>query len=189
MRTWNFSTAKELHPKGWVRRQPEIRAEGLSGNPDKVRRDVRDSAWIGRTAEGWERVPYWLDGIIPRAYLPDNKDMIARAQTYVDAILAQQKESGNSKPMSGSLCPVSHLETACAETFSTCAKASCVIPFCLRPRRMLSPNAFEFNCFSEISASLCGFCFHYSIRIFEMQEKMRRGLFNLWLFSVEDLIP
>ena len=94
MRTWNFYTAKELRPEGWMRRQLEIQAEGLSGNLDKVWRDVRDSAWIGGTAEGWERVPYWLDGFIPLAYLLDNKDMIARAQTYVDAILAQQKPSG-----------------------------------------------------------------------------------------------
>ena len=71
MRTWNFYTAKELHPEGWVRRQLEIQAEGLSGNLDKVWRDVRDSAWIGGTAEGWERVPYWLDGFIPLAYLLD----------------------------------------------------------------------------------------------------------------------
>ena len=94
MRTWNFYTAKELRPEGWMRRQLEIQAEGLSGNLDKVWKDVRDSAWIGGTAEGWERVPYWLDGFIPLAYLLDNKDMIARARKYVDAILAQQKESG-----------------------------------------------------------------------------------------------
>ena len=94
MRTWNFYTAKELRPEGWMRRQLEIQAEGLSGNLDKVWRDVRDSAWIGGTAEGWERVPYWLDGFIPLAYLLDNKDMIERAKKYVDAILAQQKPSG-----------------------------------------------------------------------------------------------
>ena len=94
MRTWNFYTAKELRPEGWMRRQLEIQAEGLSGNLDKVWRDVRDSAWIGGDAEGWERVPYWLDGFIPLAYLLDNKDMIERARKYVDAILAQQKPSG-----------------------------------------------------------------------------------------------
>ena len=94
MRTWNFYTAKELRPEGWMRRQLEIQAEGLSGNLDKVWKDVRDSAWIGGTAEGWERVPYWLDGFIPLAYLLDNKDMIERAKKYVDAILAQQKPSG-----------------------------------------------------------------------------------------------
>ena len=94
MRTWNFYTAKELSPQGWMRRQLEIQAEGLSGNLDKVWRDVRDSAWIGGDADGWERVPYWLDGFIPLAYLLDDPNMIERAQKYVDAILAQQKAGG-----------------------------------------------------------------------------------------------
>ncbi|MBE6611622.1 MAG: hypothetical protein E7632_03925 [Ruminococcaceae bacterium] len=94
MNQWNFYTAKELKPEGWIRRQLEIQAEGLSGNLDKVWRDVRDSSWIGGDAEGWERVPYWLDGFIPLAYLLENEDMIARAKRYIDAILAAQQPSG-----------------------------------------------------------------------------------------------
>lgn len=94
MAKWNMFTSKELKPAGWLRRQLEIQADGLSGNLDKVWRDVRDSAWIGGDAEGWERVPYWLDGFIPLAYLLEDEDKIARAKKYIDAILAQQKESG-----------------------------------------------------------------------------------------------
>ena len=94
MKKWDFYTAKELRPRGWLRRQLEIQAEGLCGNLDKVWRDVRDSAWIGGNAEGWERVPYWLDGFIPLAYLLENEDMIARAKKYIDAILSHQKPSG-----------------------------------------------------------------------------------------------
>ena len=84
----------QLKPEGWLRRQLEIQASGLAGNLDKVWPDVRDSAWIGGTAEGWERVPYWLDGFIPLAYLLEDQDMIARAKKYIDAILNGQKESG-----------------------------------------------------------------------------------------------
>ena len=94
MKKWNFYTSNEIKPEGWLRRQLEIQAESLSGNLDKVWRDVRDSAWIGGDAEGWERVPYWLDGFIPLAYLLENEDMIARAKKYIDAILSYQKESG-----------------------------------------------------------------------------------------------
>jgi hypothetical protein len=94
MRKWNFFTSKELKPTGWLKRQLEIQAEGLCGNLDKVWRDVRDSAWIGGDADGWERVPYWLDGFIPMAYLLENEDMIARAKKYMDAIMASQCEDG-----------------------------------------------------------------------------------------------
>ena len=94
MGRWEFYTSNELKPKGWLKRQLEIQANGLSGNLDKVWPDVRDSAWIGGDREGWERVPYWLDGFIPLAYLLENEDMIRRAKKYIDAIISNQKEDG-----------------------------------------------------------------------------------------------
>lgn len=94
MKKWNSYTSNEIRPKGWLRRQLEIQAAGLNGNLDKVWRDIRDSAWIGGDAEGWERVPYWLDGFIPLAYLLQDEDMIRRAKKYISAITANQKEDG-----------------------------------------------------------------------------------------------
>jgi len=92
----NFTpfTANELKPDGWLRRQLEIQARGLSGNLDKIWPDVRDSKWIGGDREGWERVPYWLDGFIPLAWLLDDEGMKARATKYMDAILTRQQEDG-----------------------------------------------------------------------------------------------
>ena len=94
MGKWNLYTSKELKPAGWLKRQLEIQAESLSGNLDKMWPDVSDSRWIGGSRDGWERVPYWLDGFIPLAYLLENEDMISRAKMYIDAILAQQKPDG-----------------------------------------------------------------------------------------------
>lgn len=94
MRAWDFYTSNEVKPKGWLYRQLKIQAEGLCGNLDKVWPDIRDSAWIGGDKEGWERVPYWLDGFIPLAYLLESEDMIARAKKYIDAILASQRADG-----------------------------------------------------------------------------------------------
>ncbi len=111
MKKWDLYTAKEMRPLGWLRRQLEIQAKGLSGNLDKVWRDVRESAWINGTAEGWERVPYWLDGFIPLAYLLEDADLIARAQKYVDAILSYQKPSGW-------ICPCKEEEIASYDTWA-----------------------------------------------------------------------
>jgi hypothetical protein len=86
--------ARELKPSGWLKRQLEIQAAGLSGNLDKIWPDVRDSAWIGGNHDGWERVPYWLDGFIPLAWLLDDADLQGRAQRYVDHIIASQREDG-----------------------------------------------------------------------------------------------
>lgn len=87
-------THGEIKPDGWLKRQLRIQADGLSGNLDKVWPDIRDSQWIGGDRDGWERVPYWLDGFIPLAYLLEDDDLIARAKRYVDGILQRQEEDG-----------------------------------------------------------------------------------------------
>ncbi|MFR8466703.1 beta-L-arabinofuranosidase domain-containing protein [Eisenbergiella tayi] len=87
-------TTKEFRPQGWLKRQLEIQAEGLSGHLDLIWPDIRDSKWIGGDKEGWERVPYWLDGFIPLAYLLEDEDLIKRAGKYIDAILDRQEEDG-----------------------------------------------------------------------------------------------
>jgi len=111
VRKWQFYTAHEIKPQGWLLRQLKIQAKGLSGNLDKIWPDVRDSAWIGGSREGWERVPYWLDGFIPLAYLLEDQDMIARARKYIDAILDRQQEDGW-------LCPCAKEERAAYDTWA-----------------------------------------------------------------------
>ncbi len=94
MKKWNFYTSKEIKPEGWLRRQLEIQAEGLSGSLHRIWPDIRDSAWVGGKCEGWERVPYWLDGFIPLAYLLENEEMIATAKKYIDSIISKQQPDG-----------------------------------------------------------------------------------------------
>lgn len=91
---YTFFTTRELKPEGWLKRQLRLEADGLCGNLDKVWPDVRDSAWFGGDRDGWERVPYWLDGFIPLAYLLEDGDMIARAKHCIDRILSRQEPDG-----------------------------------------------------------------------------------------------
>ena len=91
---YHYYDFRKITPQGWFRQQLEIQANGLSGNLDKIWPDVKDSAWIGGNKEGWERVPYWLDGFIPLAYLLKDADMIARAEFYVNSILDRQQSDG-----------------------------------------------------------------------------------------------
>ncbi|NLO82837.1 MAG: hypothetical protein GX094_07255 [Clostridiales bacterium] len=85
---------KEIRPEGWLLNQLKIQAKGLSGNLDKFWPDIKDSRWIGGNAEGWERLPYWLDGFIPLAWLLDDEDMKARARRYIDIIIENQAPDG-----------------------------------------------------------------------------------------------
>ncbi len=87
-------TTRKIKPEGWLKKQLEIQANGLSGNLDKVWPDVKDSAWIGGKREGWERVPYWLDGFIPLAHLLEDEDLISRSEKYIKAILEKQQPDG-----------------------------------------------------------------------------------------------
>ena len=69
--TFRPSPLAGISPRGWLARQLRIQADGLSGHLDEFWPDIKDSAWIGGKAEGWERMPYWLDGVIPLAWLLD----------------------------------------------------------------------------------------------------------------------
>ena len=65
-------SANAIKPEGWLRKQLTLQANGLAGNLDKIWPDVKDSMWIGGNHYDWERVPYWLDGFIPLAFLLDD---------------------------------------------------------------------------------------------------------------------
>lgn len=83
-----------IKPSGWLKVQLEAQAKGLGGSLDEYWPDIKDSAWIGGKAEGWERVPYWLDGVVPLAYLLDDPALKAKAKRYVDYILDHQQPDG-----------------------------------------------------------------------------------------------
>lgn len=87
-------SANAIKPEGWLKKQLMLQANGLAGNLDKIWPDIKDSMWIGGSRYDWERVPYWLDGFIPLAYLLDNADMKKRAQTYVYGIVDRQQDDG-----------------------------------------------------------------------------------------------
>lgn len=91
---YDYFKTHKIRPQGWMRKQLELQAKGLSGNLDKIWPDVRDSAWIGGGREGWERVPYWLDGFIPLAWFLEDEDLKNRAEKYINAIVDRQKEDG-----------------------------------------------------------------------------------------------
>ncbi|MBN1274607.1 MAG: glycoside hydrolase family 127 protein [Candidatus Aminicenantes bacterium] len=81
-------------PKGWLQRQLRIQADGLSGHLDEFWPDVAQSQWFGGNADGWERAPYWLDGVLPLAWLLDDKKLKEKVIRYMDYILSHQREDG-----------------------------------------------------------------------------------------------
>ncbi|MBX3000849.1 MAG: glycoside hydrolase family 127 protein [Caldilineaceae bacterium] len=81
-----------VRPLGWLHRQLRLQANSLSGHLDEFWPDVAESRWFGGQQEGWERAPYWLDGVIPLAFLLDDETLKAKVTRYVDYILTHQHE-------------------------------------------------------------------------------------------------
>jgi uncharacterized protein len=90
-----------IAPAGWLRRQLEIQANGLSGHLDETWADVGpNSGWLGGTGESWERGPYFLDGLIPLAWQLDDVRLKAKAQRFLDWTLTHQQPNGMIGPAS-----------------------------------------------------------------------------------------
>lgn len=83
-----------IRPAGWLLRQLRIQADGLTGHLDEFWPDVAKSDWIGLKGDGWERGPYWLDGVVPLAFLLDDPDLKRKVAHWMDYILTHQHADG-----------------------------------------------------------------------------------------------
>lgn len=90
-----------VRPRGWLARQLRIQADGLSGHLDEFWPDVGKSQWFGGDAEGWERAPYWLDGVIPLAWTLDDVGLKERISRYIQTIVRSQRSDGWYSPYPG----------------------------------------------------------------------------------------
>lgn len=90
-----------IRPAGWLKAQLRIQADGLSGHLDETWPDVGPkSGWLGGTGESWERGPYFVDGLVPLAYLLDDSRLKEKAQKFINWTLGSQSENGMFGPQS-----------------------------------------------------------------------------------------
>src|SRR5690348_10514766 len=92
---FTFLPLGTVKPQGWLLRQCRIQADGLTGHLEEFWPDLGpDNMWLGGKREGWERGPYYLDGLVPLAHLLDNPRLKAMAQRWLDSMLSLQDASG-----------------------------------------------------------------------------------------------
>ena len=73
-----------IRPAGWLARQLRVQADGMGGHLDEFWPDVGpNSGWLGGSGESWERGPYFLDGLVPLAYLLDDATLKADRKSVV----------------------------------------------------------------------------------------------------------
>ncbi|MBB3111642.1 hypothetical protein FHS18_003710 [Paenibacillus phyllosphaerae] len=88
-----------IKPAGWLHDQLRIQADGLTGHLEEHWADVGpNNGWIGGTGESWERGPYYVDGLLPLAYLLEDEALIVKANRWVEWSLASQREDGSFGP-------------------------------------------------------------------------------------------
>ena len=83
-----------VKPQGWLKSQLEAQAAGLTGNLDDSWPDLVNSSWRGGNGEAWERGPYYLDGLVPLAYILDDAYLINKVKTWIEPILNSSSDSG-----------------------------------------------------------------------------------------------
>jgi uncharacterized protein len=81
-------------PAGWLKRQLELEASGLTGNLDDFWPDLSKSAWHGGDGDSWERGPYYLDGLVPLAYLTNDDKLKSKVKKWIEPIIASSTDSG-----------------------------------------------------------------------------------------------
>ena len=83
-----------VKPEGWLKAQLEAQAAGLTGNIDDFWPDLKNSAWRGDSGDAWERGPYYLDGLVPLAYLLEDEKLKGKVKTWIEPILSSIRDSG-----------------------------------------------------------------------------------------------
>ena len=85
-----------IKPEGWLKDQLQRQAGGMTGHLDELYPEVvgDNNAWIGGDGDTWERGPYWIDGLLPLAYLLDDQQLIQKANRWVEAMLTSSTEEG-----------------------------------------------------------------------------------------------
>jgi hypothetical protein len=85
-----------IKPQGWLREMLIRQKNGATGNLDKLYPLVmsKRNGWLGGDGDQWERGPYWLDGLLPLAYILDDKALIAKVKPWVEWSIKSQRADG-----------------------------------------------------------------------------------------------
>jgi DUF1680 family protein len=85
-----------IQPKGWLKKMLETQRDGLTGKLDSVYALVcgKNNGWLGGTGDSWERGPYWIDGLVPLAYILNDAKLKAKAQEWIEWSLKNQRPDG-----------------------------------------------------------------------------------------------
>jgi hypothetical protein len=85
-----------IRPQGWLREMLVRQKDGATGNLDKLYPLVMNgrNGWLGGDGDQWERGPYWIDGLLPLAYILNDEVLIAKVKPWVEWSIKSQRPDG-----------------------------------------------------------------------------------------------
>ncbi|MFC4212470.1 beta-L-arabinofuranosidase domain-containing protein [Pedobacter lithocola] len=85
-----------IKPHGWLREMLVRQKTGSTGNLEQLYPAVmgKRNGWLGGDGDQWERGPYWLDGLLPLAYILNDKELIAKVKPWIEWSIASQRADG-----------------------------------------------------------------------------------------------
>ncbi|HSW44255.1 MAG TPA: beta-L-arabinofuranosidase domain-containing protein [Phycisphaerae bacterium] len=88
-----------VKPRGWVRQQLVLKADGMIGHLPKLSNWCRfeGSAWAdpnGVGEHGWEELPYWLKGYVSLGAILNDKRILEESRRWLEATIISQREDG-----------------------------------------------------------------------------------------------
>ncbi|MCG8308896.1 MAG: glycoside hydrolase family 127 protein [Cytophagales bacterium] len=90
-----------IEPQGWLHDQLMRMKTGMTGHLDEIYPEVvgERNGWLGGDGDGWERGPYWIDGLLPLAYILDDYELKQKVQPWIEWTLNNQQEDGYLGPV------------------------------------------------------------------------------------------
>lgn len=90
-----------ITPTGWYASQLRLQADNNTGIIGRYWPDLGDnSGWLGGTGESWERGPYYVDGLIPLAFLLQDESLLSTVRRWISWVLKSQRDNGDFGPVS-----------------------------------------------------------------------------------------
>lgn len=85
-----------IEARGWLHEMLLRQKNGASGQMDRLYPAVMGArnGWLGGDGDQWERGPYWIDGLLPLAYILNDKALKQKVQPWVEWALKSQRADG-----------------------------------------------------------------------------------------------